>query len=91
MQTTITSILSTYGFEDRAARTMFWGEGSLVWGHTLTVRAMGADLYEVTIAHWYYDQYGDPVRDTKETRILHGAAALEWVFKEAPASFWRGR
>ena len=48
-----------------------------------------ADLYEVTIAHWLYDCDGDPVMDTRETRVLHGALALAWVFEEMPSSFWR--
>ena len=42
--TTITAILATYGFETRWDGSMFWGVGSLVWGHTAIVEALGHDL-----------------------------------------------
>ena len=88
--TTITATLVTYGFEARPS-CFFWGVGSLMWGHTASVKALGSDLYEVTIAHWAYDEWGDPIRDTRETRVLHGALALAWIFEEMPSSFWRCR
>lgn len=92
MTTTITAILATYGFETRANGSQFWGVGSLVWGHTASVKALGSDLYEVTIAHWAYDEWMDPIHDTTETRVLHGGQALGWVFSEMPEySFWRRR
>lgn len=84
--TTIVATLATYGFEARPS-CFFWGIGSLVWGHTASVKVLGADLYEVIIAHWLYDCDGDPVMDTRETRVLHGALALAWVFEEMPSSF----
>lgn len=87
---TIAATLTAYGFETRA-HELFWGIGSLVWGHTAHVQACGTDLYKVTIAHWYYDQYGDPVQDTQETRVLYGGQALAWIFEEMPSSFWRKR
>jgi hypothetical protein len=90
MTTTIIATLAAYGFEARRA-DFFWGIGSLVWGHTASVKALGADLYEVTIAHWAYDPDGEPMMDTRETRVLHGALALAWVFEEMPSSFWRIR
>ena len=89
--TTITAILSLYGFQTRANDTMFWGTGSLVWGHTATVKATGRDTYRVTVEHWEYDQYGEPVYESTETRTLYGAQALAWVFAEMPQSFWRRR
>ena len=88
--TTITATLATYGFEARPS-CLFWGIGSLVWGHTASVRKLGADLYEVTISHWAYDPDGEPMADTRETRVLHGALALAWIFEEMPSSFWRHR
>ena len=88
--TTITAALTTYGFETRPS-CLFWGVGSLVWGHTASVKALGHDLYEVTISHWAYDEWMDPIRDTTETRVLHGGQALGWVFEEMPSSFWRRR
>ena len=86
--TTIAAVLSLYGFGTRANCVQFWGVGSLVWGHTASVKALGGDLYEVTVAHWAHDEWMNPVRDTKETRVLHGAQALAWVFEEMPHSFW---
>ena len=88
MSNTIIAILSTYGFESRA-NGMFWGVGSLVWGHSALVKARGNDLYEVTVSHWAHDEWMNPVRDTHETRVLHGAQALAWIFEEMPYSFWR--
>ena len=89
--TTITAILSTYGFETRHDGSLVWGIGTLVWGHAATVKARGRDWYDVTVEHWSYDQYGDPLYDTTETRVLHGAQALAWVFTEMPSDFWRRR
>lgn len=86
---TIIATLATYGFESRADGSLFWGIGSLVWGHTASVRPMGGDLYEVTIAHWLLNEWMEEVRDTRDTRVLHGAQALAWVFEEMPYSFWR--
>lgn len=89
--TAIFTVLSAYGFKARANRAMFWGVGSLVWGHAAMVKACGRDLYSVTIHHWEYDQDGDPLYDTSETQVLHGAQALTWIFTEMPQSFWRHR
>lgn len=90
MSTTITATLAAYGFQTRPS-CLFWGVGSLMWGHTASVKALGGDLYEVTIAHWAYDEWGDPLEDTREVRVLHGGQALQWVFEEMPSSFWRRR
>lgn len=87
MTNTITTTLTTYGFETRPS-CLFWGVGSLAWGHTAAVKALGGDLYEVTVAHWAYDDGMNPVTDTQETRVLHGGQALAWVFEEMPSSFW---
>lgn len=87
--TTITAILATYGFETRWDGSMFWGVGSLVWGHTAIVEALGHDLYRVTTSHWFYDPDGNPLVDEGTTAVLHGALALARVFSEMPASFWR--
>lgn len=87
---TITATLTTYGFQSRGTG-LFWGVGSLVWGHTASVEALGGDLYEVTVAHWLYSQWGEALRDTRETRVLHGGEALAWVFAEMPYSFWHRR
>ena len=89
MKNSITVALSAYDFKTRPDGSMFWGIGSLVWGDSFDVTRVGADLYEVRVSHWLYNQYGDAVRDTAETRILRGAEALEWIFSEAPSSFWR--
>ena len=87
--TTITAILAAYGFETRANGTQFWGVGSLTWGHTATIKVAGTDLYEVTIKHWQCNEWMETVRDTAETRVLHGGQALGWIFSEMPYSFWR--
>ena len=50
---------------------------------------MGGDRYAVTVRHWFYDQYGDPIRDSRETRTLYGGQALAWAFTELPTDFWR--
>ena len=87
--TSIFTTLAAYGFQSTARNSMMWGIGSLVWGHIATVTYTGDDTYIVTIHQWLYDQDGDPIRDSKETRTLHGALALAWIFNEMPRSFWR--
>lgn len=87
--TSIFNTLTTYGFQSTLPNTMMWGVGSLVWGHTVIVAYRGNDIYDVTIHQWLYDQNGDEVRDTTETRTLHGALALAWVFDGMPSFFWR--
>lgn len=89
MTTTITSILLTNGFETRSENTLWWGIGSLVWGWIAEVRDLGGDLYEARYQHWFYDQWGDPVEDTDEVVVLHGARALEYLFERLP--LWRYR
>ncbi len=90
MTNSIAATLTAYGFETRPL-DMVWGVGSLVSGHLASVKKLGADLYEVTISHWSYDQWMDPITDTRETRVLHGALALAWIFEEMPSCFWRAR
>lgn len=91
MTTTSSSILSSlalYGFKPSWGG-LLWGAGSLVWGHSVAIRQCGGrDLYKVTICHWSYDECMDPIYDTEETRELHGAEALTWIFEEVPAFFW---
>lgn len=87
MKNTIVDILNMYGFKARAAEFV-WGVGSLAWGHTISVKALGNDFYEITIKHWFCNPSMELVRDTNETKVLHGALALSWIFKEAPSSFW---
>jgi len=89
MKNSIIATLAAYGFVTRPDGSLFWGIGSLVWGHTFTVSLVGANLYEVRVAHWLFDPDGEPVQDTAETRVLRGAEALAWVFAEAPSSLWR--
>lgn len=86
---TITNTLTVYGFAARRDGSLFWGEGSLVWGHTASVKTLGSDLYEVTIHHWAYDCEGDPMMEVTTTRTLYGAAALAWIFTEMPRDFWK--
>lgn len=89
MTSTIISILCAYGFAAKADGSASWGFGTLMWGDTVEVRPMGGDRYAVTVRHWFYDQYGDPVRDSRETRTLYGGQALAWAFTELPTDFWR--
>lgn len=88
---TITSTLTVYGFATRRDGSLFWGVGSLVWGHTATVKALGSDLYEVTIHHWAYDCEGDPEEEVTTTRTLYGAQALAWIFTELKTRYFWGR
>lgn len=85
----IITALTAYGFKAEPDGSLFWGIGSLAWGHTFRVALVGAYLYEVRVAHWLYNQCGDALQDTVETRVLRGVEALEWVYNEAPSSFWR--
>ena len=75
-RTTIMATLAVNHFEPTSRGGLWWGHGSLMWGDSIAVRPMGKDLYEVTTHHWFYDQYGDPVEDTEETQVLHGAQVL---------------
>lgn len=64
--------LMQYGFESRGCG-LFWGVGSLMWGDTVAIKAAGADLYEVTVSHWRYDEWGERLADTTTTAVVHGA------------------
>ena len=86
---TIPAILKGYGFETLRGNSVWWGCGSLVWGHTAEIKPLGKDLYEVKYHHWYYDSWGDPVVEEEETLSLHGAKALEYLFERLP--LWRYR
>ncbi len=85
--TTIKATLTANGFEQTSKDTLFWGVGSLVWGHTARVKTLGSDLYEVTLRHWWYNCDMDPEVDTRETVVVHGAQALALVFSQMP--LWR--
>lgn len=90
MTTTISAILSNYGFETRHDRTLWWGVGSLVWGHIVEVRNLGRDLYEVKHHTWCYDGDGECVADERTTSVLHGAQALQYLFERCPLRPIRG-
>lgn len=62
--------LTAYGFERRPSE-MFWGVGSLMWGTTVAIKAIGADLYEVVTHRWFYDQNGDQMEDSTSTVAAH--------------------
>lgn len=90
MKNSVFATLLNYRFEaSRRPNTIWWGIGSLVWGDTFHVTALGGDLYEVTHHHWFYDQYGDPVVDTTEKVVLHGAEAIGFAFTHLPSALWR--
>ena len=90
MANTITSILSTYGFETRANGAQWWGVGSLVWGYTAEVRNLGNDLYEVKYREWYYDSWGECLKDEDLTEVFHGALLLQFLFERMPIfSYYR--
>ena len=63
--------LIRYGFE-RRPYVLFWGMGSLMWGTTVAIKAIGADLYEVTTHRWFYDENGDQVEDATVQTVAHG-------------------
>jgi len=81
---TIANTLTVNNFATMADGSQFWGIGSLVWGHTAQVRAIGDDLYEVTIHHWFYTPDGDPAVEDQKTEVLYGAQVLTIVFTEMP-------
>lgn len=90
MASTITGILSTYGFETRTDGSQFWGAGSLVWGYTAEVRNLGNDLYEVKYHEWYYDSWGECLKDERSVTTLHGALLLQFLFERTPiCSYYR--
>ena len=84
MQKTIPAILAGYGFETRRDHSLWWGCGSLVWGHIAEVKPLGNDLYEVNIHDWQYDCAGEPVVDKRETLTLYGARALQCLCERLP-------
>lgn len=84
MTTTIFDILALYGFETRSTDVVWWGIGSLVWGHTANVQSLGNDLYEVVYHEWFYDCSGECVLDERTTSVLHGALLLQYLFERLP-------
>ena len=81
--------LAVNHFEPYLRDGLWWGHGSLMWGDTIVVHELGADLYEVKTHHWFYDCDGEPVEDKEETRVLYGAQVLELAFSQYP--IWRYR
>jgi hypothetical protein len=84
------AILATYGFEPTpfSAKTLWWGVGTLVWGDTAEVKRVGKDLYEVKYHSWFYDSYGECLKDDRETVILHGALMLQYLVERLPLRSW---
>lgn len=75
----IISILTTlYRFEAREDGA-WWGIGSLMWGDTVTVKPFNGDLFEVTVHHWSYDQYGDCEVDTTTITVTHEAQVWGYI------------
>lgn len=90
MMTSILKILETYGFETRANHTLWWGVGSLVWGHVAEVRYLGRDLYEVRYRTWFYDSWGECLKNEDTKSVLHGALLLQYLFEKLPIfSYYR--
>lgn len=90
MANTITGILTTYGFETRPDHTQWWGVGSLVWGYIAEVKSLGGDLYEVRYREWYYDSWGECLKDEDVKTVLHGALLLQYLFERLPIfSYYR--
>ena len=84
MASTIKGILSTYGFETRTDGSQWWGVGSLVWGYVAEVKSLGGDLYEVKYRSWYYDSWGECLRNEDVKSVLHGALLLQYLFERLP-------
>ena len=87
MQKSIMAILSDYGFETRRDGSIWWGTGSLVWGHTAEVKSLGGDLYEVKYHYWYYDSWGECLANEDVKTVLYGALLLQYLFERLP--LWR--
>ena len=81
--TSIMNILATYGFETRGTH-LWWGVGSLVWGYIAEVKSLGEDLYEVHYREWFYDSWGECLKDEDTTVVLHGGEALGYLFTRLP-------
>ena len=88
MNNSIFAVLFAYGFQPRFDG-LFWGTGSMTNGCTVVVSVANNNQYTVKFSRWAYDSDGEPMIDTRETRILYGALALEWIFSIVPAEFWR--
>jgi hypothetical protein len=84
MTTTIASILINYGFTTQRDGSLFWGQGSLVWGTTATIKNKGGNAYMVKYHKWAYDCDGEPIIETVETVSLYGAQALGYLFEKLP-------
>lgn len=80
----ISEILSIYGFETRPNHTQWWGIGSLVWGYIAEVKPLGGDLYEVRYQEWFYDSWGECLKDEDVKTVLHGALLLQYLFERLP-------
>ena len=87
---TIMNTLKANGFRSHYIPTycdLWWGTGSLVWGYTTYVTQTGPDLYVVRYHHWDYDEWGEPMVEVEETRLLPGALLLQYIFERLP--LWR--
>ena len=86
MKNLFDTLCSLYSFEVRGCG-IFWGIGSLMWGDTVAIKAIAADLYEITTHHWRYNEWGEPVVDTTTTTVAHGGQ----VWGLIPTAALKGR
>lgn len=84
---TIANVLKVYGFEARRNHSLWFGVGSLVWGHTAEVEPIGKNLYKVHYREWFYNCEGDCLKDEDEIRILPGALLLQYLVEKLPWLF----
>lgn len=79
MSVSIISTLCLYGFVARADGSFYYGVGSLMWGHTASVRFLGGNRYEVSTHRWFYDENGDCVLDREETQVLFAGSVVGFL------------
>jgi hypothetical protein len=79
MSISIAATLSLYGFVARADGSFYYGIGSLVWGHTASVKFLGGNRYEVSTHVWFYNCDGDCVLDRSETQTLFAGSVVGFL------------
>jgi len=80
----VKDILLRFGFEEKDPETLWWGVGSLVWGHEITIRCLEDDFYEIKHHQWEYNSDGDCVRDDTFKDVLHGKDLIQYIIDNTP-------
>ena len=72
------------GFERQSDKSLWWGTGSTVWGHTVRISGIGDDDYRVVYRHWDFNCNGDCLADEHTEAVFHGELLIEFLSSKLP-------